>query len=150
MHLILVLKTTVFYRICAAEPYCFLVIHATTLSDNPLCLKKTLLEGILKLIMTSDDMIIEEKLQYDVNKEVTKISALSSEKIHQYKNLLGEKILRSNQTQIIIKQAKFAYSPLEKLDKQTEKPLINDLIRVKLKQIVSFQDIIKAHNLHYG
>ena len=82
--------------------------------------EKTLLEGILKLIMTSDDMIIEEKLQYDVNKEVTKMSALSSEKIRQYKNLLGEKILRSNQAPITIKQAKFVYSPLEKLDKQTD------------------------------
>lgn len=119
------------------------------MSDNPLCFKRSLSEGLLKLIKTSDDKIIDERLQYDINKEVTKISALSYEKTHQYKNVLGEKILRSNQTQIIIKQAKLAYYLLERLDKQTEKPLMNDLSRVKLKQIVSFQDIVKAHNLHY-
>ena len=32
--------------------------------------------------MTIDDQIKDEKLQYDINKEVTKISALSSGKIH--------------------------------------------------------------------
>ena len=64
--------------------------------------------------MTINDQIRDEKLQYDINREAAKISALSSGKIHKYEYLTGEDILPSNQQQII-EQAKFTYSPLEKL-----------------------------------
>ena len=68
--------------------------------------------------MTIDDQISDEKLQYDINREAAKISALSSGKIHKYEYLTGEDILPSNQQQII-KQTKFTYSPLGKaFDKQ--------------------------------
>ena len=64
--------------------------------------------------MTITDQIRDEKLQYDINREAAKISALSSGKIQKYEYLTGEDILPSNQQQII-EQAKFTYSPLEKL-----------------------------------
>ena len=68
--------------------------------------------------MTVEDKIKDEKLQYDVNREAAKISALSSGKIDKFEYLTGEEILPSNQQQII-QQAKFAYSPLGKaLEKQ--------------------------------
>ena len=68
--------------------------------------------------MTIEDKIKDEKLQYDINKEAAKISALSSGKIDKYEYLTGEEILPSNQQQII-QQAKFAYCPLGKaLEKQ--------------------------------
>ena len=51
--------------------------------------------------MTINDQIRDEKLQYDVNREAAKISALSSGKIHKYEYLTGEDILPSNQQQII-------------------------------------------------
>ena len=63
--------------------------------------------------MTINDPIKDEKLQYDIKKEVAKISALSSGKIHKYEYLTGEDILPSNQQQII-EQTKFTYSPLGK------------------------------------
>ena len=63
--------------------------------------------------MTIKDQIRDEKLQYDINGEATKISALSSGEIHKYEYLTGEDILPSNQQQII-KQAKFTYFPLGK------------------------------------
>ena len=63
--------------------------------------------------MTINDQIRDEKLQYDINREAAKISALSSGKIHKYEYLTGEEILPSNQQQII-EQAKFTFSPLEK------------------------------------
>ena len=63
--------------------------------------------------MTINDEIRDEKLQYDFNREVAKISALSSGKIHKYEYLTGEDMLPSNQQQII-EQAKFTYSPLGK------------------------------------
>ena len=63
--------------------------------------------------MTIEDQIKDEKLQYDINREAAKISALSSGKIDKYEYLTGEEILPSNQQQII-QQAKFNYSPLGK------------------------------------
>ena len=68
--------------------------------------------------MTINDQIKDEKLQYDINREAAKISALSSGKLHKYEYLTGEDILPSNQQQII-EQAKFTYSHLGKaFDKQ--------------------------------
>ena len=63
--------------------------------------------------MTLEDQIRDEKLQYDINREAAKISALSSEKTDKYEYLTGGEILPSNQKQII-EQAKFTYSPLGK------------------------------------
>ena len=63
--------------------------------------------------MTIDGQIEDRKLQYDINREAAKISALSSGKIDKYEYLTGEEILPSNQKQII-EQAKFTYSPLGK------------------------------------
>ena len=61
---------------------------------------------------------MNENLQYDINKEALKISALSSGKFHKYEYPTGEDILPSNQQQII-EQTKFTYFPLGKaLDKQ--------------------------------
>ena len=43
--------------------------------------------------MTIDDKSKDEKLQYDINREEEKISALSSGKIDKFKYLIGEEIL---------------------------------------------------------
>ena len=70
--------------------------------------------------MTIEDQIRDEKLQYDINREAAKISALSSGKIDKYEYLTGEEILPSNQQQMI-ERAKFTYSPLRKaFEKQTK------------------------------
>ena len=61
--------------------------------------------------MTIDDKIMNEKLQYDINREAAEISALSSRKIDKYEYLTGEEILPSDQSGIV-EQAKFTYSPL--------------------------------------
>ena len=45
--------------------------------------------------MTIDDKIKDEKMQYDINSEVAKISALSSGKIGKFEFLAGEEILTS-------------------------------------------------------
>ena len=50
-----------------------------------------------KLIMKIDDKIRGEKMQYHINREVAKISALSSGKIDKFEYLAGEEILRPNQ-----------------------------------------------------
>ena len=61
--------------------------------------------------MTINDQIRDEKLQYDINREAAKISALSSGKIDKYEYLTVNEILPSNQQQIK-EQVKFTYSPL--------------------------------------
>ena len=70
--------------------------------------------------MTIENQIRDEKLQYDINREAAKMSALSSSKIDTYEEICftGEEILPSNQQQII-ERATFTYSPLGKaLEKQ--------------------------------
>ena len=63
--------------------------------------------------MAIDDNIRDEKIQYDINSETSKISASSSNKIDKYEYLTGEEILPSDQRRVI-EQAKFAYFPLGK------------------------------------
>ena len=74
--------------------------------------------------MTINDQIRDEKLQYNINREAAKTSALSSGKIHKYEYLTGEDILASNQQQII-KQAKITYSPLGKAFEKQVKTIEN-------------------------
>ena len=116
--------------------------------------------------MTTDDQIVDEKLQYDINREVAKISDLSSGKIEKYEYLTGEVILPYNQKQII-EQAKFTYSPIGKafekkrLDNTTEldeKVNTDDLIDKyqghtadakfdKVDNALSLKDKIKEHEI---
>ena len=63
--------------------------------------------------MIIDHKIKDEKLQYNINREAPKISALSSGKIDKYEYVTGEEILPSDQSRII-EEAKFAYSLLGK------------------------------------
>ena len=69
-----------------------------------------------------NDQIRDEKLQYDINREAAKISALSSGKICKYEYLTGEDILPANQQQII-EQATFTYSPLGKASEKQIKTI---------------------------
>ena len=82
--------------------------------------------------MTIDDQIRDEKLQYDINREAAKISALQPKKIGKYEYLTGEEILPYNQKQII-EEAKFTYSPLGKAFE-------------KKKQIKAIEDQRKKNN----
>ena len=47
--------------------------------------------------MTISDQIKDEKLEYDINREVAKRSALSSGKFHKYEYFTSEDILPFNQ-----------------------------------------------------
>ena len=46
--------------------------------------------------MTINDQIRDKKLQYDINRDAAKISALSSGEIYKYEYVIGEDILPSN------------------------------------------------------
>ena len=103
--------------------------------------------------MTINDQIRDEKLQYDINREAAKISALSSGKIHKYEYLTGEDILPSNQQQII-EQARFTYSPLGKdFEKQIKtiedqgKKQIDALNTLKSNNQLTIKDVIPDNTL---
>ena len=106
--------------------------------------------------MTIEDQIKDEKLQYDINREAAKISALSSGKLDKYEYLTGEEILPSNQQQII-QQAKFNYSPLGKaiekqiktIQDQGEKQVVAlESLNVPNKKFSSIKDFIPIENLN--
>ena len=101
------------YINCTSKPYSFLVINTTLASDDTSRFRKSLLERIQKLITPIDDKIKDEKLQYNIDREAAKISALLSGKIDKYEYLTGGEILASDQRRRI-EQAKFTYSPLGK------------------------------------
>ena len=94
--------------------------------------------------MTIEDQIKDEKLQYDINREAAKISALSSGKIDKYEYLTGEEILPSNQQQII-QEAKFNYSHLGKaLEKQIK--TIEDQGKKQVKAIQDNNQLVNKDN----
>ena len=78
---------------------------------------------------------LERKLQYDINREATKKSALLSGKIKKYKYLAGEDVLPSDHKRVI-EQAKFTYFLLQKGFRNTNK---NDS-RARKKQIDAITD----------
>ena len=89
--------------------------------------------------MTVEDHI--EKLQYDINREAAKISALLSGKIDKYEYVTGEEILPSNQQQVI-EQAKFTYSPLGKAFEKQRSGKTNQISAIKDsgKQIIESKE----------
>ena len=72
--------------------------------------------------MTIDDKIRDEKLQYDINREAAKLSALLYGKIDQYKFLTGKDILPPDQRRVI-EEAMFTYYPLGKVFEQLTKTI---------------------------
>ena len=97
--------------------------------------------------MTIEDQIKDEKLQYDINREAAKISAISSGKLDKYEYLTGEEILPSNQQQLI-QQAKFTYSPLGKaLEKQVK--TIKDQGKEQVKAIQDNKQLISINKDDY-
>ena len=123
--------------------------HQITLSDS----EKILLTYIIK-ITTINDQVRDEKLQYVINREAAKISALSSSKIHKYEYRTGEDILPSNQQQII-EQARFTYSPLGKAFKKQIKTIedqgqnqIEALNTVNSNNQLTTEDVIPKNALN--
>ena len=67
----------------------------------------------------NDEKIRNEKLQYNINRETAKISAIPSGKNDKYEYLKGKEILPPDQRRVI--EQPFAYPPLGKVvEKQTK------------------------------
>ena len=87
--------------------------------------------------MTIDDKIRDKELQYDINIEAAKTSALSSGKIDKYEYLTSKEMLSPDQNRVI-EQAKFTYSWLgkafEKQIKTIEDQRIKQVEALKLEE----------------
>ena len=82
--------------------------------------------------MAINDQIRDGKIQDDINRKVTEISALSSGKIDKYQYLTGEETISFNQQQIL-EEAKFTYSPLGKaFEKQIKQLEIKEKNKLRL------------------
>ena len=97
--------------------------------------------------MTINDKIRDEKLQYGINREAAKISALSSGKTHKV-----IWVLSFNQQQII-EQARFTYTPLGKaFEKQIKtiedhcKKQVDALNTLKCNNQLTIEDVIPKNN----
>ena len=84
--------------------------------------------------MKIDGKIKDEKLQYDIDREAVKISALSSGKIDMYEYLTDKEILLFDQSRIIEK-AKFTYSSSGKTFEKT----INKQRKKQVETLRSFR-----------
>ena len=98
--------------------------------------------------MAIDQKIRDEKLQYDINREAAKKTALLSEKTNNYEYLTGEELLPSDQRRLI-EQANFTYSSRRKALKNQTKP-IKDINKKQIKsiedhgkQLVEFNELIE-------
>ena len=102
--------------------------------------------------MAIEDQIRDEKLQYNINREAEKISALPSDKIDKYEYLSGEEILPSNQQQVI-EQPKFTYSRLRKAFEKQAKTIEdrgkNQISSIKEsgKQIIESNEVKNDFNM---
>ena len=93
--------------------------------------------------MTIDDKIRDEKQQFEINKERSTLSPLSSGKVDKYEYLAGGEILPSDKRRMI-EQCRFTYSPLGNTsEKQTK------TIEVKAeKRTKAIQDGAKKQTLN--
>lgn len=102
-----------FYKKCTKKLYSFLLSNTSLLSD-----KFSILKENKKVIITIDEKLTDEKLQYNINTEVITI-ALWSDKMGKGEYLPGKEILPFDQ-RVIILQTNLVYSLLGKmLGKQT-------------------------------
>ena len=98
--------------------------------------------------MTINDKIRDEKLQFNISREATKISALSCGKIDKYEYLTVEEILFFDQRRLI-EQARCTYSSLGKALEKQIKPIEDQeekqikVIENREKQPVESDKIVK-------
>ena len=96
--------------------------------------------------MKINGKIGDEKLQYDINREAAKISALSSGKIDKYEYLTGEEILPSHLRRVI-EWAKFTYSHLEKALEKHKTTITTKTMKSMEKNCFNLSLVIKMNTI---
>ena len=117
-------------RKCTSVPHSFLTIDTTLPANSFLRLKKKSFRSLIKMTLTDELKILDYKIntnqaQYNLDREVAKISTLSSKELNKYEYLTGEDLGYKPR---VVEKAKFQYSPsgkvfnkgLEKEDRKEE------------------------------
>ena len=105
------------YIKCTNKLYSFLTTDTTLLVDNHLGFRKFFFRFIIKMTLTHELKILDDKIkanqgQQDLDREAAKISALSSGEIEKYEYLTGEDL---GYKPGLVEKAKFEYSLLGKV-----------------------------------
>ena len=113
--------------------------------------------------MTTEDQNKDEKLQYDINREAAKISALSSGKLGKYEYLTGEEILTKtikdqgkkqlkaiqDNKQLVNINKDYDYDYKDKLLLSKEREIFKDIYNKRLGKIEDFSNKIDYDDLIY-
>ena len=99
------------------------------------------------------ELIRDEGPHYDISREATKLSDLSSGKMYRYEYLTGEEMLLFDQSRMI-KQANFTYSCLRKAFEKQIKTIKNQItlkeqiksIEGHGKELVEYTALTKRHD----
>ena len=98
---------------CTSEPYSFLTVDTKLPANDSsifrFIIKMTLTDELIKIL---NDKIRANEVQYDLDREVAKIYALSSKELNKYENLTGEDL---GYKPGVVAQVKFEYFPLGKV-----------------------------------
>ena len=85
------------YKDCTKESFSFLVNNSALPSDNSLRFRKNLLWNGCQFsnkVKTIKNKIVQNKTKYSLDRQVPKISGLSSRDVRKYEFLTGEDILK--------------------------------------------------------
>ena len=111
------------YKDCTKESFSFLVNNSALPSDNSLRFRKNLLWNGCQFsnkLKTIKNKIEQNKTKYSLDKQVPKISGLSSRDVGKYEFLTGEDILKKKKTTRKIRK-RFEYLLLgNELEKQID------------------------------
>ena len=103
--------------------------------------------------MIIDDKIRDGKLQYDINREAAKISALSSGKIDKYEYLTDEEILPSDQSRMIAQVSLLIYPKPDVQELKIQDAIVRDQQNEEAKnekeKIKEIENIVKRGDLIY-
>ena len=89
--------------------------------------------------MTIDDKVRDEKVQYEIKRKATKISAQSSGKLDEHEYFTGGEILPSDQSRIV-EQVKFTYLQVYKFPSYILQCLLGKAFEKQIK-VIEYQGI---------
>ena len=132
------------YKKYTSETYSFLTIDTTLPAKNSLRFRRKYFRFFIKMTLTDDVKILDGKIkanqaQHVLDREVGKLSVLSSKELDKYEYLTGENL---GYKPGVVEKVKFGYSPLgEALNKGLKK---DD----KVNKVIKYNNDLMYDSLH--
>ena len=98
------------YRKCTSEPYSFLTIDTTLISNNSKIQKKSFI-SFIKMTLIGELKILDDKIKtnqakYDLDREAANFFLLLSNELDKYKYLTGEGLEKEDKKEQLLKRLK--------------------------------------------